>query len=105
MLKINFKDYKFYSNLLIIFGFLSIYNEVDFENNIFFLDILFFSIIQNYLNYKYKNFYSGLIALMAIYIQFRFNDFTISKEYFLNLILIFLFLKFAELNSKELLFF
>ena len=101
MLKINFKDYKFYSYLLIIFGFLSIYNEVDFENNIFFLAILFFSIIQNYLNYKYKNFYSGLIALIAIYIQFRFNDFTISKEYFLNLILIFLFLKFAELNSKE----
>ena len=101
MLKINFKDYKFYSYLLIIFSFLSIYDEVDFENNIFFLAILFFSIIQNYLNYKYKNFYSGLIALIAIYIQFRFNDFTISKEYFLNLILIFLFLKFAELNSKE----
>ena len=63
--------------------------------------ILIFSILQNNFKYKFKSIYSGLIAIFSIYIQFILSDYTISKEFFLNLLLILLFLKFSELNLKE----
>ena len=101
MFQINYYSYKFYSFLLLILGFFSIFQEVDTENNIFFLTILIFSIFQNNFKYKFKSIYSGLIAIFSIYIQFILSDYTISKEFFLNLLLILLFLKFSELNLKE----
>ena len=101
MFQINYYSYKFYSFLLLILGFFSIFQEVDTENNIFFLLILIFSILQNNFKYKFKSIYSGLIAIFSIYIQFILSDYTISKEFFLNLLLILLFLKFSELNLKE----
>ena len=82
MFQINYYSYKFYSFLLLILGFFSIFQEVDTENNIFFLLILIFSILQNNFKYKFKSIYSGLIAIFSIYIQFILSDYTISKEFF-----------------------
>tara|TARA_B100001939_G_scaffold347791_1_gene370642 strand:+ start:143 stop:2017 length:1875 start_codon:yes stop_codon:yes gene_type:complete len=81
--------------------FLSLFTEVSKSNNYFFLAILLFSLFLNQLEFKYKKFLNSIIALTVIYVQFILNDYTLSKEYFINLIFILLLLKYAELESKE----
>ena len=41
---------------------------------------------------EYKKFLNSIIALTVIYVQFILNDYTLSKEYFINLIFILLLL-------------
>ena len=101
MFKLNLLNYKFTSLILIFVCFLSLFTEVSKSNNYFFLAILLFSLFLNQLQFKYKKFLNSIIALTVIYIQFILNDYTLSKEYFINLIFILLLLKYAELESKE----
>ena len=74
-------------------------------SNLYFIIIALFAILQNYFDYRYKKVISGLIALGSFYIQFILNDYTLSKEYFINIILILIFLKYSELENKENYFF
>ena len=101
MFKFNLLNYKFTSIILIFVCFLSLFTEVTKLNNYFFLFILLFSFFLNKLNFNFKKFLNSLIALAAIYVQFILNDYTLSKEYFINLIFILLLLKYAELENKE----
>ena len=101
MFKLNLLNYKFTSLILIFVCFLSLFTEVSKSNNYFFLAILLFSLFLNQLQFKYKKFLNSIIALTVIYVQFILNDYTLSKEYFINLIFILLLLKYAELESKE----
>ena len=101
MFKLNLLNYKFTSLILIFVCFLSLFTEVSKSNNYFFLAILLFSLFLNQLEFKYKKFLNSIIALTVIYVQFILNDYTLSKEYFINLIFILLLLKYAELESKE----
>ena len=101
MHKFDLLNYKFTSILLILLSYTLVINENGLINNLLFTFLLIFSIFQNYYKYKYKKLYSSSFALICIYIQFILNDYTFSKEYFLNLILILIFLKFSEIENKE----
>ena len=97
MYKINLLDYKF-SSLILIFGtYIAIIDDVSVYNRIFYLIVLAYSILQNFINIKFKKLFTSLIALISFYIQFILNDYTFSKEYFINLLPILLFLKFKEI--------
>ena len=101
MYKINLLDYKF-SSLILIFGtYIAIIDDVSVYNRIFYLIVLAYSILQNFINIKFKKLFTSLIALISFYIQFILNDYTFSKEYFINLLPILLFLKFAEIEKKS----
>ena len=101
MHKFDLLNYKFTSIILILLSYTLVINENGLINNLLFTFLLIFSIFQNYFKYKYKKLYSSTFALICIYIQFILNDYTFSKEYFLNLILILIFLKFSEIEKKE----
>ena len=105
MFKINLLNYHFTSLLLLILSYTLIAFEVTALNNLYFIGIASFAILQNYYHYKYKRIISGLIALGSFYVQFVLNDYTLSKEYFINIILILIFLKYSELEIRENYFF
>ena len=105
MFKIDLFNYKFTAILLLLLSYTLVAFEVNILNNLYFIIIALFAILQNYYDYKYKKIISGLIALGSFYIQFVLNDYTLSKEYFINLILILIFLKYSELENKENYFF
>ena len=105
MFKIDLLNYRFTAILLLILSYTLIAFEVTALNNLYFIGIALFAILQNYYPYKFKKVISGLIALGSFYIQFVLNDYTLSKEYFINLILILIFLKYSELEIKENYFF
>ena len=101
MLKLNLLNYKFSSILILLLSYSLIINENGLINNLLFTFLFIFSIVQNYFKYSYKKIYSSIFALVCIYLQLILNDYTFSKEYFLNLILILIFLKFSEIEKKE----
>ena len=101
MLKLNLLNYKFTSILLLLLSYSLVIVENGLINNLLFTFLLIFSIFQNYFSYNYKKLYSSIFALICVYIQLILNDYTFSKEYFLNLILILIFLKFSEIEKKE----
>lgn len=105
MFKINLLNYRFTAILLLFLSYTLVAFEVTVLNNLYFIGIALFAILQNYYPYKFKKVISGLIALGSFYIQFVLNDYTLSKEYFINLILILIFLKYSELEIKENYFF
>lgn len=77
---------------MLLLSFLLVINEVDLKSNLFFFLLLFFSIFQKNFNYKFKKVFSSILSIATIYILFVFNDYTLSKEYFINLILGLIFL-------------
>ena len=97
MFRLNILNPKFNSYLLLVFSLTTVLFDINFYNQLLFFSVLFFSIFQNLSHYKFKNVYSSIISLIAIYIQFKLNDETLSKEFFLNLVLILIFIKFSEL--------
>ena len=101
MSKFNLLNFNFTSIILIFLSFLSISSEVSIINNLYFIIIFIFSFFQNSSNYKFKNFFSGIIALLSFYIQFILNDYTFSKEYFIHLLLILAILKYSELEVRD----
>ena len=101
----NLLNYKDTSYILILLCYLSISTEVGILNNVYFITVGFYSVLQNYFLFKYKKVISGIFALLSFYLQFILNDYTLSKEYFINILLILMFLKFSELEKKENYFF
>ena len=97
----NLLNYKDTSYILILLCYLSIATEVSILNNIYFIIVGFYSILQNYFSFKYKKIFSGIFALISFYLQFILNDYTLSKEYFINILLLLMFLKFSEVEKKE----
>jgi hypothetical protein len=53
------------------------------------------------MQYRFKTVVSSIVALTAIYLQFNLSENTFSKEFFLNLILILVFIKFSEIKKKQ----
>ena len=101
MPNLNISNYNFTALLMLILSFLVIFNEVNLMSNLFFFSILIFSIFQKNFNYNYKKIFSSILSLGSIYIIFVLNDYTLSKEYFINLILALIFLKYSEIERKD----
>ena len=101
MSKINLLNYNFNALLILLLSYLLIFNEVSTITNLFFFVLLLFSVFQKNSNYRYKKLPSSLLAILTIYVLFVLNDQTLSKEYFINLILGLIFLKYSEIENKE----
>ena len=101
MSRINLLNYNFNALLILLISYALIFTEVDTISNLYFFLLFLFSIFQKNFNYKYKKFSSSTLALITIYILFILNDQTLSKEYFINLILGLIFLKYSEIENKE----
>ena len=101
MSRFNLLNPKINSYLLLVFSMTTLLFNVNFYNQILFLLVLGFSIFQNFYQYKFKNFFSYIVGLLAIYIQFKLNDQTLSKEFFLNTVLLLIFIKFSEAKNKN----
>ena len=94
-------NYKNTSYILLILCFLSVATEVSILNNVYFISVAFYAVLQNNFSFKYKKVLSAILALLSFYLQFILNDYTLSKEYFINILLLLMFLKFSELEKKE----
>ena len=101
MSKLNLLNHNFSSLLMLLISYTIIINEVGVLSNLFYLLLLIFSIFLKNLKFNYKVLVSSILALGTIYILFILNDYTLSKEYFVNLILGLIFLKFSEIENKN----
>ena len=101
MFKFDLLNYKTSSYILLFLSLLTILFDVTYLNQLLFVTILIFSILQNVIQYRFKTIVSSTIALIAIYLQFDLSENTFSKEFFLNLILILVFIKFSEIKKKQ----
>ena len=101
MFKLNFLNHNFTSLVILLMSFSLIIDEVGIFTNLFYLLLLIFSIFLKNFKFKYKTVISSIFAVFTIYVLFILNDYTLSKEYFINLILGLIFLKFSEIESKE----
>ncbi|MDC0974643.1 transglutaminaseTgpA domain-containing protein [Candidatus Pelagibacter sp.] len=101
MPRINLLNYNFNALVMLVCSYLVLFSEVEISTNVFFIILFSFAVIQKSFNYKYKKVFSSILALATIYILFVLNDQTLSKEYFINLILGLIFLKYSEIEKKE----
>ena len=101
MSKLNLLNYNFTSLIMLFISYMLIIDEVGLLSNLFFLLLLILSIFLKSLKFNYKKFISSILAVGTIYILFVLNDYTLSKEYFINLILGLIFLKFSEIENKN----
>ena len=101
MFKFDLLNYKTSSYILLFLSLLTILFDVTYLNQLLFVAVLIFSILQNIMQYRFKTVVSSIVALTAIYLQFNLSENTFSKEFFLNLILILVFIKFSEIKKKQ----
>ena len=101
MFKFDLLNYKISSYVLLLLSLLTVLFDVAYLNQLLFISVLGFSILQNMMQYKFKTIVSSIVALTAIYLQFNLSANTFSKEFFLNLILILVFIKFSEIKKKK----
>ncbi|MDC0417574.1 DUF3488 and transglutaminase-like domain-containing protein [Candidatus Pelagibacter sp.] len=101
MLRVNLLNYNFNALVMLVCSYLVLFSEVEISTNVFFVILFSFAVIQKSFNYKYKKVFSSILAIATIYILFVLNDQTLSKEYFINLILGLIFLKYSEIEKKE----
>ena len=101
MLKINFYNYNTYAFTLLGLSILSIIFEVSYTNKFFWLILLVIAFYIKFLRLKYKNFISAIISIFAIYIQLRLDYYLITKDFFINLLIILIILKFGELKKDK----
>ena len=101
MPKINFSDTKFLSLILLGICLLSISENVSLVNKIFWGIISIISIFINRIDFKFKSFSLLIYAIGLLYIQFIFNQYIFSEEFFINCIGVLLIVKYAELNNKN----
>ena len=101
MFKFDLLNYKTTSYILLLLSLFTILFDVTYLNQLLFVSVLIFSILQNIMQYKFKTIVSSIVALIVIYIQFNLSAYTFSKEFFLNLILILVFIKFSEIKKKQ----
>ena len=101
MSKLNLLNNNFTSLIMLLISFAIIIDEVGILSNLFYSVLLIISIFLKNLKFNYKVVVSSILALGTIYILFVLNDYTLSKEYFVNLILGLIFLKFSEIENKN----
>ena len=101
MSKLNLLNYNFTSLIMLFISYMLIIDEVGLLSNLFFLLLLILSIFLKSLKFNYKKGISSILSIGTIYILFVLNDYTLSKEYFINLILGLIFLKFSEIENKN----
>ena len=101
MLSLKILNIKNLPILILILCLVSIGSEITFLNKIFWITLVFISYFLLKFNFKFKNLLIGGYALIAIYIQLRFDQFVFSEEFFLNCLAILIIAKYSELVTKN----
>ena len=101
MLSLKISNIKNLPILILILCLVSIGSEISYFNKIYWISLIFISYFLLKLNFKFKNLFIGGYALIAIYIQLRFNQFIFSEEFFLNCLAILIIAKYSELLTKN----
>ena len=101
MLSLKISNIKKLPILILILCLVSIGSEISFFNKIYWISLIVISYFLLKLNFKFKNLFIGCYALIAIYIQLRFNQFIFSEEFFLNCLAILIIAKYSELLTKS----
>ena len=101
MLSLKILNIKNLPILILILCLVSIGTEITFLNKIFWITLVFISYFLLKFNFKFKNLLIGGYALIAIYIQLRFDQFVFSEEFFLNCLAILIIAKYSELLTKN----
>ena len=101
MLSLKILNIKNLPILILILCLVSIGGDITFLNKIFWIALVFISYFLLKFNFKFKNLIIGIYALIAIYIQLRFDQFVFSEEFFLNCLAILIIAKYSELLTKN----
>ena len=101
MLKINLSNAKFLSLVILGICLLSISENASFANKIFWGIISIISIFLNRFKFRFKSFLLSIYAIGLLYIQFIFNQYIFSEEFFINCLGVLLIVKYAELDNKN----
>lgn len=101
MLKIKLSDTKFLSLIILGICLLSISENLSFANKIFWGIISVLSIFVNRFKFKFKSFLLSIYAIVLLYVQFIFNQYIITEEFFVSCLGVLLIVKYAELNDKN----
>ena len=101
MLKINLSNTKFLSLVILGICILSISENVSLANKIFWGIITIGSIFINRFKFRFKSFLLSIYAIGLLYIQFIFNQYIFSEEFFINCLGVLLIVKYAELDNKN----
>jgi len=101
MLSLKISNIKILPILILILCLISIGSEITFLNKIFWITLMFISYFLLKFNFRFKNLLIGIYALIAIYIQLRFDQFVFSEEFFLNCLAILIIAKYSELITKN----
>ena len=86
---------------ILILCLFSIGSEITFLNKIFWMSLVFISYFLLKFNFNFKNLFVGCYALIAVYIQLRFDQFVFSEEFFLNCLAILIIAKYSEILTKN----
>ena len=86
---------------ILILCLFSIGSEITFLNKIFWMSLVFISYLLLKFNFNFKNLFVGSYALIAVYIQLRFDQFVFSEEFFLNCLAILIIAKYSEILTKN----
>ena len=101
MLKINLSNTKFLSLVILGICLLSISENVSLANKIFWVVITIGSIFINKFKFRFKSFLLSIYAVGLLYVQFIFNQYIFSEEFFINCLGVLLIVKYAELDNKN----
>jgi len=101
MFKINFQDFDHIAIILLGLSISSIFFEIDNINKIFWLISLSAVIVLKIFKITYIKILSSLLAFITVYFQLKLEAYILSKEFFLNILVILLILKYLELNNKQ----
>ena len=101
MLNLKISNTKILPISILILCLFSIGSEITFLNKIFWMSLVFISYLLLKFNFNFKNLFVGSYALIAIYIQLRFDQFVFSEEFFLNCLAILIIAKYSEILTKN----
>ena len=101
MLSLKISNIKILPILILILCLVSIGSEIIFLNKIFWITLVLISYFLLKFNFRFKNLLIGGYALIAIYIQLRFDQFVFSEEFFLNCLAILIIAKYSELLTRN----
>ena len=101
MSKIKISNPKSLSFLILLLCLISIFDNANLSNKIFWIIITVASLFINKFLFRFKSFLLSVYALGLIYIQFVFNQYVVSEEFFINCLGVLLIVKFAEINNKD----
>ena len=101
MFSLKISNIKTLPILILILCSVSIGSEITLLNKIFWISCIFISYFLLKFNFRFKNLLIGGYALIAIYIQLRFDQFVFSEEFFLNCLAILIIAKYSELITKN----